>query len=377
MKKKLFTTLMMVCLFVATGTLQAQLLLEEYFDYDANRPLIMDAVASSDNYDGVTGWSTQNNSKSGINCFDIVEGPLTYDGYIGSGIGNSVRYNGDDGQGPFKLFSENVNNDSTVYISFLVKFSGDEKVTGGDYFLGIKMEPSATSTNWGGRIYAAVDPAYEGEEVSLGINKLSGGTTTWVNAATGPFLPANTTHLLVIKYYVGILNGSTAAEEEGKYDDIMSLYINPDPKAGEPETPDLIHQDASQKDIYRYASSGIVMGGARGIYFRPSVKGNAPVYQIDGIRVGLTWEDVLPVSNSLKNVSAKNFSYRVDNKIIEVSASEFDYSSYVLTNLAGQAVLSGSLQSDSGKIDASKLNTGVYILNLKGNQQASAKIIIR
>lgn len=375
MKNKIFTLIFMIGL-AGIANLQAQLLLEENFDYDANRVLILDAIANSDNFDGVTGWSTQINGKSGTNCFDIIEGSLTYNGYPGSGIGNSVKYNGDDGQGVFKLFPHSIKNDSVVYISFLVNFP-NEAVTGGDYFIGIKMEPSATSTNWGGRLFATVDPAFPGEEVSLGINKMSGGTTTWVNAVTGPFLAANTTHLLVVKYHVGVLNGTSAAEEAGKFDDVMSLYVNPALNGSEPVTPDLIHQDANQNDLYRYTQSGLVFGGARGLYLRASAAGNAPAYTIDGIRVGLTWEEVLPAPNGLKNASATNFSYRMDDKHIVVTASNFNYDRFELNSLSGQCVLSGSLVEKNGRIDASSLHPGVYILSLQGNQRASAKIIIR
>lgn len=375
MRKKIFTTVL-TCMLLSIGVSYSQLLLEENFDYDAGRPLIMDAIDSSDNFDGVTGWSTQSNSKSGTNCFDIVDGPLIYDGYVASSIGNSLKYNGEDGQGPFKLFTQNVKNDSVVYISFLVNFPNDP-VSGGDYFLGIKMEPGANSTNWGGRIFASVDPAYAGEEVSLGINKMSGGTTTWVNAATGPFLAANTTHLLVIKYHVGVLNGSSAAEEAGKFDDVMSLYINPVLDGTEPETPDLIHQDANQNDLYRYAQSGVIMGGARGVYLRPSAAGNAPAYTLDGIRAGLSWEEVLPAPSGLRMTSANNFKYQLQNKMIHITSSLDNYSKYSLINLSGQQLLSGSLAENSGNIDASSLQTGIYILSLSGNQQASVKVVIR
>lgn len=375
MRNKIFT-LFFSMLFLNAAMLQAQVLLEENFDYDANRPLIQDAIANSDNFDGVTGWSTQSNSLSGTNCFNITAAPLSYNGYPGSAIGNALKYNGDAGQGVFKLFPKNIRNDTTVYISFLVNFPS-AAVTGGDYFVGIKMEPSATSTNWGGRLFASVDPTYTNEEVSLGINKMSGGTTTWVNAATGPFLPANTTHLIVMKYHVGVLNGSTAAEEAGKFDDVMSLYINPPLTGVEPAEPVLKHENPAQNDLYRYTSSGIVFGGARGLYLRASAAGNAPAYTIDGIRVGLSWADVVQAPNGLKTASANNFSYRIENSTIIVAASDFNYNRYELFSLSGQRILSGSLTESNGKIDVSELNKGVYVLSLQGNQRASVKIIIQ
>lgn len=373
MKRKIFTSVI-ICAFMSMGVAQAQMLLEENFDYEAGRALILDAVASSDNFDGVTGWSTQNNSLAGTNCFTITDAPLTYPGYVSSGIGNAMKFNGDNGQGPFKVFPKNIRNDSTVYVSFLINFP-NALVTGSDYMLGLKMEPQATSTNWGGRFFASVNPEYVGEEVTLGINKASGGTTTYVNSSSGPFFAANTTLLIVLKYKVGILNGANATEEKGNFDDEMSLFVNPPLTGIEPATPLLKHVDPAQSDIYRYTSSGNVFGGARGLYFRPSVLGSAPAYTIDGIRVGETWADVIPAPSGLKNTTANNFSYSIANKQITVTASNFNYNQYTLSSLSGQKVLSGSLH-ESNRVDASTLASGVYILSLKGAQQASAKIVI-
>lgn len=374
MKKTTFISIL-VFAFVCLGNVNAQMLLEENFDYDANRPLVIDAVNSSDNFDGVTGWSTQNNSLSGTNCFNITEAPLTYNGYIASGIGNAMKYNGDAGQSVFKLFPKNIRNDSTVYISFLLNVP-NALVTGGDYIIGLKMEPSAGSTNWGSRFFVKVEPDFVGEEVTVGINKMSGGTTTFVNKDSGPFYPANTTHLFVIKYKVGVLNGNSAAEEVGKFDDEMSLFVNPPLTGVEPATPILKHVDPNQNDLYRYTSSGVVFGGGRGLYLRASAAGNAPAYTIDGIRVGEKWEDVIPAPSGLKNATANNFSYRIENKTISITASTFNYSNYELLSLSGQQLLKGSLTANN-QIDISNIKSGVYILSLGGNQKASAKIMIQ
>lgn len=377
MRKKIFTSII-ACAFLSINLLQAQLILVEDFDYDAGRALVADAISGSDNYDGVTGWATQQNSMAGDNCFNITDGPLYYNGYVASGIGNAMKYTGEAGQGVFKIFEKGIKNDSTVYISFMINFPSTEIITGGDYFLGIKMEPQASSTNWGGRLFAQVDPGYPGEEVTLGINKMSAGTTTWVNSNSGPFFPANTTHLMVVKYYIGTLNGTNVTEETGNYDDVMSLYVNPPLDGTEPAEPILIHRDPNQKDIYRYTESGSIMGSARGLYFRSSALGNAPAFTIDGIRVGTKWEEVIPASTGLKNTTNNNFSHYVDDsKQIIVTASNFNYSTYELVSLSGQKVMSGSLKDDNNRIDASSLTAGVYILNLQGAQRGSAKIMIK
>lgn len=270
----------------------SNLLLEECFEYDAPRPLISDPVPSSDNLDPITGWSTAANEAAVTNVFDIVEGNLTYVGYPGGEYGNSLHYSGNAGQGVFKNWDEGICKGKNVYLAFLLKVDAcTTEITGSDYICAFKMEPAANSWNWGGRLYAKVDPTYAGEEISFGIQKLSDCTIQWVNGATGPFFAMNQTLLVVVKYYVGDIYGENADEETGHFDDEMYLYINPE-IGPEPKTPTLSLIDANAKDIYRWGTTKI-FGSARGLYFRSADTGAIPPYTIDGIRVGKSWDEVV------------------------------------------------------------------------------------
>ena len=122
-----------------------------------------------------------------------------------------------------------------------------------------------------------------------------------------------------------------------------------------------------------------MIGGAKAVYLRSSTTtvGATPAYTIDGIRVGLTWADVMPIQTGLKQTTADNFSYYLDlKKQLTVNTSSTFYSGYNIVSLSGQQVLNGSLNGQSNKIDASGLHSGIYILNLNGNQHASAKILV-
>lgn len=372
MKRTNFT-LILFCLIFGIGTLHAQVIFEENFDYDANRPLIMDPIASVANLDPVTGWSTTVSTSANVNTFNITDAPLIYNGYALSGIGNALKYNGNAGQTVFKLFSKTIKNDSTVYISFLINFP-DVSVTGGDWFMGIRMEPSASSSNYGSKVWALVAPEFPGEEISLGINKID-NTPVWTDNNT--FFAANMTHLFVLKYHVGTLVGNTAADEAGKYDDVMSLYVDPQLNGVEPATPVLIHNDPNVKDIYRNLTTGGSYGGACGLMLRSSATGNIPAYTIDGIRVGLNWADVIPATDGLKVATANNFTYKLQNRTIILSASTSNYNRYELLTLSGQRILAGTLVNNDNQIDVSGLTKGIYILNLEGNQHASVKIALR
>lgn len=289
------------------------LLLEEYFEYEAGSNLITDTITSSDNMDGVTGWSTSSNKNSGQTRFTIADAPLTYEGYAGSGIGNALRFTPQSktGQSVFKNWGHGVLNDSTIYIAFMIQFPKQEvNYASPDYFMGIKMEPTATSNNFAGRLYASVEAADEitgapftGQEISFGINKSSDGKAEWTNPENEPYFTFDKTYLIVMKYHVGKLNGKTAAEEKGKYDDEMWLYINPTLGA-EPATANLYQKDPDGKDAYRLSGSGKEMGSLRGFYLRGGEPGKANTiapYIIDGIRVGYTWEDVVGKQTAIHN----------------------------------------------------------------------------
>ena len=287
------------------------LLLEEYFEYEAGTNLITDTITSSDNIDGVTGWSTSANKNSGQTRFTIADAPLTYDGYAGSGIGNALRFTPQSktGQSVFKNWGHGVLNDSTIYIAFMIQFPKQEvNYASPDYFMGIKMEPTATSNNFAGRLYASVEAMDEitgapftGQEISFGINKSSDGKAEWTNPENEPYFTFDKTYLIVMKYHVGKLNGKTAAEEKGNYDDEMWLYINPTLGA-EPATANLYQKDPDGKDAYRLSGSGKEMGSLRGFYLRGGEPGKANTiapYIIDGIRVGYAWEDVIGKQTAL------------------------------------------------------------------------------
>lgn len=322
--KKIFFFGAILCL--AAG-LQAQsnLLIEECFEYDALRPLITDTITGSDNYDGVTGWSTQSNKNSGKTLFTITDAPLTYEGYAGSGIGNALKFtpNNMTGQSVFKNWDHGIVNDSTIYVAFMIQFVKDtQDYANADYFMAIRMEPAANSTNFAGRLYAISDNTYPGEEITMGLNKASNGTAQYVGEE-GPYLTYGKTYLMVYKYYVGVLNGKTADEEAGKYDDQIWLYINPTLDK-EPEKADIHIVDPVAKDAYRLSSSGKAMGSLRGFYLRggePGKKNTINPYIIDGIRVGRSWEEVVP-----GDISALNYVKGQSTK----SAKLFDNANIVI-----------------------------------------------
>ena len=377
MKLKIFT-LIALCALMNVGKTHAQLFWQENFNQPVGA-LIPGALVSSDNSLvnnplNLSGWYTQSNTYANVDCFDVAANGLTYNGYISSGIGNAITFNPVSGQSIFKPWKKTIKNDSTVYVSFMLNIP-PTLATGGDFFFGLKMDSTATSTNWGSCIYAAVDPAYPGQEITFSIKKSSSGTA--VPATT--YFASSTTHLVVLKYFVGILNGLNATAETGNYDDQMSLFIDPPTMSTEPSTPTIYCADPTQKDLYRWGTT-IAIGGAKSAYLRSSTTaaGSIPGYTIDGIRVGLTWADVMPLKSGLKQTTADNFRYNIDNnKQLTVNTSAAYYNNYTIVALSGQLLLKGLLTGQISKINATSLKSGIYILYLNGNQHASAKFLVK
>lgn len=372
MRLKIFT-LIALCAFLCFGTANAQLYMEENFDYPVDS-FIKHPVNASQNLQ-LSGWGTQTSTTNLLNnSWNITAPGLNYPGYYEGASGTALSYVGNilQGQSVYRSWKHAMLQDSTVYISFLVNFgSNPSPILGPDFFFGIKMSGLYTDTNWGSCIYASYDNTMVGQEINFGIKKSSSGLGVYATSNVA----ANTTHLIVLRYKLGKLQGTSSATEAGLFDDQMSLFVDPSVTDGEPSTPTLYNNDAGSKDLFRWGSTK-AFGGAVAVYLRsPSVVGNTPLYTIDAIRVGQTWADVINLKTGLISTTANDFRYTIDNeKLLTVFTS--NYKNYELVTLSGQKVLSGTINSQTEKIDASNLKTGIYILNLHGQSNASAKVLI-
>src|SRR5690554_605840 len=374
MKLKNFT-LVLIAVF-ALNSLHAQLEVNEDFDYPVDRPLVLNPIAGEANYDETTDWWTARNSRADVVSFTMAEGSLVYEGYS-SGVGNSLYYDGTNGPGFHKEFPEEVSfqENETFYVSFLIQFD-DVQASGTDYFFGIKMDRDPGSFNWGGRIFARNDMFTAGK-FDIGINKSDSPAAEWTEA--GDRLNPNETYLFVMRYDIGDVAESRAAQDEEGYewDDVMRVYINPDLSAGEPEVASIHHEDAGLRDIRRWGATS-VFGGASAIYKRSPAEGAAPTYRMDAIRVGRTWEDVVPVSSSIAGIEAQNsdFKWYVENGQIHLSGLTNAYDGFELIGLTGQTRLTGRISGSASVINSSSLGRGIYILKLSGDRPAAAKIVI-
>lgn len=255
--KKLFTLLVLGTILGITA--KGQNLLIEDFDFTAT------------NISGQNGWSTHSGTADPI----ATTTGLTYAGYVGSGIGNAANVIGAGYDYNKALIDSVTTNGSVIYTSMLLNFTqAAASSTSGGYFFHLGNRSSETSfTAFCARLWAKTDAS---GNVSIG---LTNSSTTPVYSTTAYAL--NTTYLIIIKYTL-----NTAGTDE------VSIWIK---DAGVPAT----EAAAGTPDVTLTTENGQDIVDAIGI----RQAANIPDVIIDGIRVGLTWnESVLPVT--LKSISA-------------------------------------------------------------------------
>ena len=243
MKKFTFIKfLMMIAMAICLKPASAQLLLQDNFNYSG-------ALTAN-------GWTAH--SQAGTNAINTAALSLSYANYVASAIGNMavIDTTGEDVNKTFAPVSS-----GSVYVSFLVNVQ-KAKATG-DYFLNLGQ--TAMGTTFKGRVYVKYDSG--SGKIAFGVSKSS--NTPSYTAFSYDF---NTTYLLVLKYK--FLSG----------DDSTYLFINPVINGTEP-TPDLTNT---------VAGGDLTTAGS--IALRQGTAAFAPKLQIDGLRIGQQWVDVLPNS---------------------------------------------------------------------------------
>jgi hypothetical protein len=261
--KKLYA-MIVVAVFFTMSIGQAQTALIENFDYPVGDTL------------GSHGWDWHSGTGT---PFTVVSGNLVYPGYS-AGIGNSTIISGGAGsrEDSHFLFTS-VDTTGSYYAAILVNV--DTAVTTGDYFFHFSTNPHA-STAYRARLFVKADGL---GGFQFGLSKAS---TTTVTYSTASYV-FGTTYLLVIKYaYINV-----AAN-----DDIVTLYINPDPTQPEPGS-----ADVTATDIATDISLGAM-----------DIRQGSQVYtvQIDAITLNNTWNSTVPVELT-------SFSGSVSNKNVNLN----------------------------------------------------------
>lgn len=238
-----------------------QLLLEENFNYTVGALLT------------ANGWTAH--SGAGTNAITVVAPLITYPGYVASGVGNEITMK-TSGEDVNRTFAAQTS--GTVYAAFLVNVNTSQAT--GDYFFHIGPTPT-TNNIFQCRVFIKKDAATT--NFAFGLNKASTAGTLIYSGFN--YFPG-TTYLVVAKYTFN--PGSTT-------DDVVSLFVNPAFNTLEP-APLLTVTDAAIPDLTKADFVALRQGNAS----------NAANLQLDGIRIGKTWSEVVNNTITAPTLQATN-----------------------------------------------------------------------
>ncbi len=258
-------------LLVLGGFSNAQVLLEENFDYTAGALL------------SASGWSAH--SGTATNSPATVTPGLTYEGYLSSNIGNAALVNNLGGEDVSKDFTKQDVNGTSIYASLLVNATDASASKTGDYFfhLGSRYAPTTFSA-FCARLYAKITAA---GVVNFGISNASTAGSQVYSAVN---YTTNTTYLIIMKYTIN-QTGNDQLDFWVKSSGVPSDEVAAGTPDGSQTT--LTGQDTVNAVALRQGSSS-----------------TSVAVVVDGIRIATAWSDVLPVE--LTSFSANNVNGNVE-----------------------------------------------------------------
>lgn len=280
--KKMYTLFVLLFSVLFLSTSYPQLLIDENFDYLAGQLDDVNGGAS------VSGGNWLNYSGTTL-PLQVTNGSLLYTGYLSSGIGNKVDVTYGSAEDAARLFSSQTEG-NTIYVSFLMNVTSTTGLTAnssttGDYT--VSLMPTTGTSVLVGRV--SLRAGTVANTFNVGMRISSANTTTVWKASD---YPINTTVLVVFSYQLITGNGN----------DVANLWINPDPNGTEP-TPDATQISGLTTDPTELARITIRQGT------------NSFPGQLDGIRVGTSWNDLFPLTTPTLTVnptSLTGFTYVED-----------------------------------------------------------------
>jgi hypothetical protein len=257
MKQNFYTKIFfLLLLFWGVGErVMGQVTLPHYeaFNYTAGTPLQTQV-----------GWTAINTGDN----IDVLSGNLSYTG-MPAPIGNKIGFAG-IGIDAYKSFTNQTS--GSVYYSLLLNVKSMAGVTdpNGGYIVG--FIDNASTTNYGGTLWTkrVDDNTYN---IGIEVRTATGTATTF----TTTNYTTNTTYLIVVKYTF----------VTGTNNDEVRLWVNPAISPTEP-TPTLLdtHTGTDLVDIAKFL-------------VRQDSNTETPDLEIDELRIGTSWSDVIPTTPSL------------------------------------------------------------------------------
>jgi hypothetical protein len=287
---------------------------------------------------------TWTNVNSGDNI-TTTAGNLSYTGLTTAG--NSVSFAADG----FDCFSPITSTTSgTVYYSFLMKIGSMTGVTdaNGGYFAGI----GESSTNLGATLWTK---RVDDTNFNLGIEvRTANATYSTTSYQTGQ------TYFVVVGY---TFNTGTAA------DDVVSLWVNPTVNAAMPTATLTDSQAATAIDLLNAST----------FFLRQDSATETPAVQVDELRIGTTWADVVPQTAGLNDNNINGLTMYpnpLSGNTLYLTSTANAAMSVQIFDLLGKEVLKATVVNNA--VNVAKLTAGVYVVKItEEGKTATRKLVIQ
>ena len=285
------------------------------------------------------------NVNSGDNI-TATTGSLSYTGLTPAGNSASFAADGIDCFSPITPTST-----GTIYYSFLMNIGSMAGVTdaNGGYIAGF----GETNTNLGATLWTK---RVDDTNFNLGIEVRT------ANAANTTFDTASyqtgQTYFVVVGY---TFNSATTA------DDVVSLWVNP--VVGSPEPTATITDTHAATDL----------PNASRFFLRQDSSTETPTVQVDELRIGTTWVDVVPATAGLNDNNIDGLTMYPNplsgNTLYLTSTANADMSVQIF-DLLGKEVVKTNVINNT--VNVAKLTAGVYVVKItEEGKTATRKLVIK
>lgn len=309
--KKFFSLLLALA---TIGSASASVILHESFDREVgtlNKGTIQDNMGTN-----TTDWWCFSGNGTEATAIQVVEGTLSYPGYVSEGKGKQVKMSNGFIADDLRQF--NAISSGKVYAAAIINIDAFKESTSNDYFLA--LGDASASDMWARLYIQGIKNTETGvfTGYKLGITKFN--ETSAISYVEKSFAGKDT--LLVVLEYEFV---------DGEKNDIARLYINPTAKT---TTPDAVSSSTvtPQKDV----------SSIRSINLRQGPNTPTSLY-VDEIKVTTAWADLFETQETAKAeiktgdlVFAEDFFYANETYTTTWNISG--------TNLTNDIVLSSSCE---------------------------------
>jgi hypothetical protein len=342
MKTKL---LFLITFFFTYCETYAQVTLPFYegFNYTTN-----DLLITSGSNTGLGSWNLPFSANGSSSDPFVIDSPTwSLPTNLPAATGKSIEYVG-GGDDPV-ITIPNQGSTGVIYSSFVFRITDLSAVTvnnPGYFYSFAKVASNGTSLNYTSCVYAT-----KVTETSFNLGISENNNTTNAVFTTTP-LTTNTSYFIVISYDID--------------NAVSSMWINPLVNGTEPTTTYVTNETATA------TRTDLTM-------VRLNLDSNARTgtFNVDEIRIGNTWNDVVPLVTASVDTNSLNEIYLYPNPVkntLNIDSKNVTIDAVLIFSIDGKEVL--NINKVQNSVDVSSLTSGIYIIKITSNENVLTRKII-